>query len=192
MKKTNSLFIILVISIFTISCGSDTLPKPTGYFRIDLPEKVYTKIDSIPFPFSFELPQYGIVNLKRTKENPNFFNVDFGKFGARVHFSYLKVDTNIAQLLEESRSLAYKHTIKAQEINEILIRVPNKRLYGTLYSIKGNAASGSQFFLTDSTNHFLRGALYFNATPNADSLGPVENFIEKDINHFIESFEWKN
>lgn len=192
MKRINKLTFLIGLTFVMFSCGSDTLPKPTAYFRIDLPEKEYHRIDSIPFPFSFELPQYAAVNLKRTKDNPNFFNVDFGKFGARLHFSYLKVDTNIAQLLEESRGLAYKHTVKAQEINEILIQDPKKKLYGIIYSIKGNAASGSQFFLTDSTHHFLRAALYFNVTPNADSLAPVENFIEKDINHLIESFEWKN
>ncbi len=180
---------IIVLS----SCGNDPLPKPTGYFRIDLPEKTYQEVaDSIPFPFTFELPQYGVVNLKRTKEQENFFNVDFSKYGARIHFSYFPVENNISKLLEESRTLSYKHTEKAQEINEELIINEENRVFGTYYSIEGNAASSDQFFITDSSNHFLRGALYFNVAPNPDSIRPVGEFIKKDIVHLIETFRWKN
>jgi len=186
-------FLFGTISMVFIGCGGDVLPKPTGYFRIDLPEKSYVEInDSIPFPFSFELPQYAAVNLKRTKEQTNFFNVDFRKYGARIHFSYFPVNENIAKLLEESRTLSYKHTEKAQEINEELIINPDESVFGTYYSIAGNAASSDQFFITDSSNHFLRGALYFNVAPNPDSIGPVSDFIKKDIVHLIETFSWKN
>jgi gliding motility-associated lipoprotein GldD len=188
-----SVGLTLYALILLLSCGNEQLPKPTGYFRIDLPEKTYQEIaDSIPFPFSFELPQYGALNLKRTKEQPNFFNVDFSKYGARIHFSYFPVDNNISKLLEESRSLSYKHTEKAQEINEELIINEANRVFGTYYSIEGNAASSDQFFITDSSNHFLRGALYFNVAPNPDSIRPVGEFIKKDIIHLVETFRWKN
>ncbi|NOZ45910.1 MAG: gliding motility lipoprotein GldD, partial [Chlorobi bacterium] len=64
-------------------------------------------------------------------------------------------------------------------------------VYGILYDIKGNAASSINFFVTDSTQHFLRGALYFNSKPNKDSLAPVVDFIRKDIVHLMETFKWK-
>ena len=190
-KKIGIIF--LLVSFTTVGCGNDPLPKPKGYFRIDLPEKTYQEItDSIPFPFSFELPQYAVVNLTRTKEQANFFNVDFRRYGARIHFSYFPVDGNIGKLIEESRTLSYKHTEKAQEINEELIINQEESVFGTYYSIAGNAASSNQFFITDSSNHFLRGALYFNVAPNPDSIGPVGEFIKKDIVHLIETFNWKD
>jgi gliding motility-associated lipoprotein GldD len=189
--KTWSLLAFMAVVI--TSCVDDALPKPTGYFRIDLPQKEYRSInDSVPFPFLFELPQYGAINLKRTEDSPNFFNVDFPRYGARIHFSYIKVDSNFNRLLEESRRLAYEHTVKAQEINEELIINEAAHVYGTYYSIKGNAASSDQFFMTDSSNHFVRGALYFNVAPNPDSLGPVHDFLQQDIVHLIETFKWKN
>lgn len=174
-----------------IACNNETIPKPMGYFRIDLPEKNYEVVDTIPFPFRFELPQYAYVNLERTAKDERFLNIDFARYGARIHMSYLKVDTNLPKLLDDSRTLVYKHVAKAQDIVEQQIYNENKRVFGNFYGIDGNAASGSQFYLTDSTNHFLRGALYFNVVPNFDSIAPVQNFIKQDIANLIETFEWK-
>jgi gliding motility-associated lipoprotein GldD len=101
------------------------------------------------------------------------------------------VDHNLFQYTEDSRALAYKHTIKADAINETVYTNPGHRVYGILYDIKGNAASSLQFYLTDSVRHFLRGSLYFNVEPNKDSLAPVIAYFREDIVHLIESFEWK-
>lgn len=181
----------LIICFALFSCGDNYLPKPAGYFRIDLPEKKYQVSDSIPFPFSFEYPEYAYINLERTIKDPNFFNIDFPRFNARLHLSYIPVDTNIAKLLEDGRTLVFKHVSKAQDIKENLVYNEDKRVFGTYYQIAGDAASGTQFFITDSTNHFLRGALYFNAQPNYDSLSPVQDFLASDIENMIESLEWK-
>jgi len=60
------------------------------------------------------------------------------------------------------------------------------------YNIKGaDAASTYQFYLTDSTSNFLRGALYFDLVPNNDSLSPVIDFLKADIEQMITSFRWK-
>jgi len=189
--KINLIF-LLALCLFLSSCGSDPIPKPEGYFRIDLPEKSYSPIDSIPFPFSFELPQYAAVNLQRTMEEPNFLNIDFARYGARLHLSYKEVDTNAYQLLEDARTMVYKHVVKAQDIKENLIINPEQNVFGTYYEIAGNAATGAQFYLTDSTDHFLRGALYFNVIPNYDSIAPVQEFLKEDIEHMIESFNWNS
>ncbi len=161
-----------------------------GYFRIQLPEKHFEVADSIPFPFKFMLPQYARINLDRTESNRGFLNIDFPKYGARIHMSYLPVDTNLNQLFEDSRGLVYKHVSKAQDIKENIVFNEENRVFGMYYQIEGNAASGSQFFLTDSSTHFLRGALYFNVQPNYDSIAPVQQFIKKDIEVLIESFKW--
>lgn len=149
-------------------------------------------LDSLPFPFTLELPQYAHPNLKRTKRDSNFFNIDFPRFGARIHMSYASVnDTNLHKLLEDSRTLAFKHSIKAQDISERLFINDKDSVYGIYYSISGNAASSSQFFLTDSSRHFVRGALYFHVQPNSDSIAPVGEFISKDIVHLMENLKWK-
>ncbi|MDA9312001.1 gliding motility lipoprotein GldD [Vicingaceae bacterium] len=187
MKRLLIPFLLLLL----IACQETPFPKPTGYFRIDLPKKEYSTVDSIPFPFQFELTQYANVNLDRTKEDSRFLNVDFPSYGARVHMSYLKIDSNLPTLLDDARTLVYKHLEKAQDISETSIRKENKRVYGVFYTLDGNTASGSQFYLTDSTNHFVRGALYFNVVPNFDSIAPVQTFIEQDIQHLIETINWK-
>ena len=96
----------------------------------------------------------------------------------------------LSEFIEESRRLAYKHTIKADAINERLFMNPAKDVYGIVYKIEGNAASPMQFFLTDSTLNFLRGAFYIHEVPNIDSLMPVINFIEPDVIHMIETTTW--
>lgn len=184
--------LISSLVLLFVACTNEPTPKPIGYFRIDLPEKEYRPIDSLPFPFTFDLPQYARVNLERfEKGDRNFLNLDFLGYGARIHMSYIPIDTNLPRLLDDARSLVFKHVEKAQDINEQLIFNTDKNVYGTYYAIDGNAASGSQFYLTDSTKHFLRGALYFNVKPNFDSIAPVQQFLKKDIEHLINSLEWR-
>lgn len=192
MKKPILFFTISIALAILSACESNSIPRPEGYYRIDLPEKKYHRVDSLTFPFQFEIPQYASINLERTAQNPNFLNLDFKRFGARVHLSYAPVDTNLAQLLEDSRSLVYKHVVKAQDIQENQIVNTEEAVFGMYYQIEGNAASSSQFFVTDSNNHFLRGALYFNVEPNYDSLAPVLDFIKKDIEHMLETFSWQS
>ncbi|MFB1022257.1 MAG: hypothetical protein QMC40_05805 [Vicingaceae bacterium] len=93
---------ILLLSLF--ACQETPIPKPIGYFRIDLPEKQFDVVDSLPFPFQFELPQYAAINLEKTKEDSNFLNIDFPRYGARLHMSYIKVDTNLPKLLNDART----------------------------------------------------------------------------------------
>ena len=67
------------------------------------------------------------------------------------------------------------------------------RVSGTTYHLKGqNVASTYQFWATDSNRHFVRGALYIDCTPNNDSLAPVLEYIQEDINHLIETIRWRD
>ena len=186
--------LLTLATIFTLySCGDDSFtPKPTGYFRIDLPKKEYQPLQK-DCPFSFEVPSY--TTIKKNANNPLetcWFDIQFEQLNANIYISYKTVDTNVNQYLEDSRTLVYKHTVKANDIDQQIIRMPEKKVYGVVYSIEGNAASSYQFHLTDSTNHFIRGSLYFNNAPNQDSFQPVLNFIKTDIEHLINTFEWKN
>jgi len=198
MKKTkkefmkNSTPFILLILIILVGCEDDSFtPKPDGYFRIDLPEKKYQPIEK-DCPFVFDIPTYAIT--KQNINNPDqtcWFDVVFTNLNASIYLSYKPVDNNLNKYIEESRMLAFKHTVKAFDIEQQIISYPEKNVYGLVYQIEGNAASAYQFHLTDSNNHFLRGSLYFNNIPNQDSIQPVLDFVKEDITQLFETFEWK-
>ena len=160
---------ILILIIFTYNaCHHGYTPKPRGYLRIDFPEKAYILYDST-CPYLFEYPVYGkIVADTGTLTEPCWINLVFPSFDGTLYISYKKVDKNLDQYVEDSRNLAYKHTIKADAIRETIYTNPDSRVHGILYDITGNTASSLQFFLTDSNAHFLRGSLYFNITPDKD------------------------
>jgi gliding motility-associated lipoprotein GldD len=182
---------ILILS----SCDDDEdavfSPKPRGYFRIDMPKKEYVKYDST-CPFSFDYPTYAVINNDKLKgAEPCWLNIDFPRFRATIHLSYKAVNNNISTFLEDARNFAVKHQIKATGMNETVIIRDSSKVYGLLYDIEGNTASSLQFYVTDSTRHFLRGALYFNTTPNIDSLKIVLDFIRQDVLNMIKTTKWK-
>ena len=123
----------------------------------------------------------------------NWYNLTFPAFNARLHISYYPIRSreDFIQLAEDSRKLAFKHTVKATGIDEALITNKQDKVYGIYYTISGNTASANQFFLTDSTSHYLRAALYFNEKPQQDSIQPVIDFIKKDMDKMIKTFKWK-
>lgn len=196
MFQYKNITIILVFAMLFIgaSCNktNKTTPKPRGFFRIDLPEKTYQQLD-IDCPYTFEYPDYSrIIKDPGQSGNPCFINVNTPKFKGNIHLSYKNIEGSVKSYIEDSRELAYKHTVKAEAIKEEIYSAPNREVYGVLYKLEGNVASPMQFFMTDSTRHFLRGSLYFRMEPNKDSLAPVIDFIEKDIRHLIETLQWKN
>ncbi len=185
------LLLVFIVSIF--GCGETYTPKPRGYFRIDFPEKNYVVFEG-NYPYSFEIPVYGeLVADTHPLAEPFWSNLVFEQFSAKLHLSYKKLEGNdhLARLAEDSRTFAFKHVPKATAIYDEIISHPSKKAYGIFYEIKGReAASPLQFFVTDSTRHFLRGALYFNVAPNNDSLAPVIQFLAEDIRHLISTIKW--
>jgi gliding motility-associated lipoprotein GldD len=185
---------ILLLGLVLILLGSCTrhyTPKPRGFFRIELPERVAGAYEAA-CPFRFEFPKYGqILRDTDAKAEPCWLNIDLKSLNGRIHLSYKPVHGNLSDLIEDARTLAYKHTAKADAINETVIVRNNDRVYGILYDIKGNAASSVQFFLTDSLHHFVRGALYFETSPRADSLAPVIAFVREDMVNLMNSLQWK-
>jgi len=187
------IYFIALILVLMFSCKQDYIPKPRGYFRIDFQDKSYHRFDSASLPYNFEIPEYGqIVPDNDRLAEQYWVNLLVPKHKAELHISYKKVEKNLAKLLEDSRTLAYKHSIKADAINERIFVNPLKKVYGTIYMIEGNAASPLQFYLTDSTKNFLRGALYIREVPNIDSLRPVIDYLTPDVIRLIETTEWKH
>ena len=120
-----------------------------------------------------------------------WINVSFPRFRCKIHLTYKSISGNFDEVMEDSRRLVYKHTIKADAIGETFYENPSSRVYGILYEIKGNAATPLQFALTDSVRHLFRGSLYFDCIPNKDSLAPVVSFLDDDIAHIMETLIWK-
>lgn len=187
-------FSFIAFAFLLFSCGSDNeLPKTRGYFRIGLPDKNYKTLDSI-YPFIFKYPSYSIIITDSLrKSEPNWINIHYPQFKATLHLSYKVIDNNLKQYVEDAYSFVNKHIPKATSISESVIVNRKNNVYGLIYKIDGNdAASPYQFYVTDSTKNFVRIALYFSTVPNNDSLLPVIDFIKKDIDVMISSFEWKN
>jgi gliding motility-associated lipoprotein GldD len=185
------------ITCFLYACNSEYTFKPRGYFKIDFPQKSYQQFNEAGYPYSFEYPTYAKIIKDTTffevkPENPWWINIDFPQFAARVHISYKRVTkNNFDSLVNDAYKLSYKqHTYKASAIEPNPIVTPNK-IEGVYFTLSGNTATANQFFLTDSTTHFLRGALYFAAEPNEDSIAPVNIFLKEDLMHLINTLKWK-
>ena len=194
MKSKGWLAMFLLV---LAGCNSDFTIKPRGYYKIELPQKNYQKFDAPGYPYSFEYPVYSTVVkdtsfFEQKPENPYWINIDFPTFNARMYISYKDVrKNNFDSLVNDAFTMSYKqHTYKASAIEPEPFISPNN-ISGVFFSLKGNTATSSQFFVTDSTVHFLRGALYFSATPNQDSLRPVNDFLRKDMEHLINTLKWK-
>ena len=191
MKVKLLLFMLLTVLLVAMACDRGTTPKPAGYVRVIYPEKEYVRFDRAD-PFEFEVPVYAEVQPARTKSaEPWWYDIVFPDFKGTVHLSYKQLDGDVEEYIEDTRTLVYKHTSRADGIQEIPFMDPENRRYGILYELGGNVASTVQFFLTDSTEHFLRGSLYFSTTTNRDSLNPIIRFVKQDIEHMIETVRWK-
>ena len=189
---TNSL-IALILLVLASSCGDkNPQPKPRGYFRIDLPEKQYVTLDTMRY-YSFEYPTYATITPDyHSLHEKDWVNVEFPRFKGTIHISYKQVNDNLGEYLEDAYFMITKHIGKATGIRDSLIINKERDVYGLVYFLDGEGvASPLQFYLTDSTEHFMRGSLYFNVVPNNDSLQPVIDFITDDVRHLIKTLEWK-
>lgn len=215
MRCTKLLACILVC-LTTAGCNSDYLPKPTGYFKIPFPPKQYRPFNKTGFPYTFEYPLYAEIGQDSSffdtgTNNPYWLNINFPQFNGRIYVSYYRLGdkaifkvrdkqgiyrdstgtNNLEGLVKGSYDLTFKHSYKASSIEDSVFRT-GRGIEGIYFRLGGNTATANQFLLTDSVRHFLRGALYFDATPNEDSLGIVNDFLRQDMLHLINTFQWRN
>lgn len=204
----------IITLMLMLACNSPYTPRERGYFRIEFPARSYQVFDRPGYPYTFEYPVYGVITQDSTlfddnPDNPYWINLDFPAFHGRIYLSYktiggysvykVKTDNGYRDstvrntfegLREEAYRMTYKHTLKASGIVDSPLFNP-QGIAGTYFQVQGNAATARQFFLTDSNRHFLRGALYFDTAPNSDSLAPVNDFLQQDMLHLIQTFRWK-
>ncbi|MFD2916726.1 gliding motility lipoprotein GldD [Psychroserpens luteus] len=192
MKIKNIVFPLLAIACF--SCGNDPLPKPKAMLRLEYQTPKYSKVD-VKLPFTFEKNELAekISSIKLDGiNNLSGVNINYPNMKGTIYLTYKKVNTtNLDSLLRDAQALTQKHTMKADEIESVLYENKDQNVFGMFYEVGGNAASQSQFYVTDSTKHFLTGSLYFYAKPNYDSILPAAAYLKNDIKHIMETVEWK-
>lgn len=180
-----------LLFLILLGCSDEPIPKPKGYFRIALLEKEYATYES-PCGFRMEVPKYALLrNLPGAAGDSCWFNLIVPGHKATIHFTHHFVRGNLDRFLNDAYSFAYKHDVKANAINKTRVRIDSTRVHGLIYDLKGNTATNLQFYLTDSSRHFLRGALYFHHTPNMDSIGPVLQWLRQDVIHLSETLKWE-
>ena len=200
----------LVFFIVLFSCNSDFTPRPRSYFDIEVPKKDYQLFNQAGYPYSFEYPVYANISkeVDSSQNDLYWINIDFKGFNGRIYLSYkdlngysiYKIKTasgyrdsavknTFEGLREEAYKMTFKHTVKSSGIIDSVFRTPNG-LGGVYFYVGGDAATSRQFFMTDTNRHFVRGALYFDASPNADSISVVSNFLDADMKHLISTFRW--
>ncbi len=195
MKSKTLIYLLLAtIACLLVACHSNPVPRPRGYYRIDLPEKHYKNLVQ-HYPFSFLYPEYAVISKYKGSTIPgenteNWLNIDFPRFRAHLYLTYKPVEESLGKLIEDSHAFVYKHIVKADAINQEEFISPETSVFGVLFDIKGNTATALQFYITDSVSNFLRGALYFDCEPNRDSLAPLVDFLREDIEVLMESFTW--
>lgn len=182
---------ILIISAL-ISCTNPPVPKPKGYFRIEIPERTYDEID-VGCGLAIEKPQYSILEKVESEQSGDacWFNMNYPLFNARLHCTSLEMNGDLVDLMNDAQDMVFSHEKKANGISRYRILNEEKNLFGVMYHIGGPVATPIQFFVTDSTDHFLRGSLYFNHTPNADSTAPVVSALLGDVERLMKSATWE-
>ncbi len=186
-------------SLLFASCRPDVYnPKPTGYFRIDTPViHSYDVFNKEGFPYSFEIPAGSVVEQDtifshEQQDNRYWINIYVPGLGGIINITYKEINKQqpFLQLMSDAWGLSYFHHEKADYI-DTKSTVNPAGIECILYTVGGNSASRYQFAATDTVRNFLRGSLYFDVTPNADSLQPVTDFMVQDLKHMLMTLRWK-
>lgn len=193
MKKG---LLVLYLLVICMSCGQDPVPKPHALLRLEFPEPTYKQLQ-LDVPFTFEKnPLATKIEAKILRGETKSYGVtlQYPRMKGAIYLTYKSIDNkeeNLMAFLQDAQKFTQEHTKKADEIVEQLYENKERRVYGMIYEVGGNAASQSQFYVTDSINHFLTGSLYFYAKPNYDSIYPAAKYLEKDIKHIMETVTWE-
>ncbi len=193
-----SFFIIVLVGLlFGLACNSPFIPKHKGYQSMEFPKKNYAIFNKPNYPYTFEFPVYAQIDdqvayFGTDKKKDAWLNMRFPNYGATLYISYNKITkpSMIDTLVRDAYTFANNHNNKASFIEDSSFSNSNG-VRGVFFHIGGDVATSYQFFVTDSSRHFFRGALYFDTTPNEDSLAPINAFLFKDMQHLVNSFRWK-
>ena len=186
---------IFIIFIVFFGCENYFLPKQSAYLRLDYPKPQYKLINDKDFPFFFEA-NTRLSEISDIDINPESidFIINYNKLNAQINFQYKNVNSNekLNAYILDLKMTIETHSTMANSVKIKDYSLKEKNIFGRIFDLSGDVASPYQFYLTDSTNNIISGLVYFNIKPNYDSILPAINYIENDIIHLIESFNWKN
>jgi gliding motility-associated lipoprotein GldD len=180
----------MLAALLLTGCGDDAVPKPKGWLRLDLPEQAHAPWQLEGAPFSAQVPVYATIAERNAEGAAHWYDMRFPGQRATVHLTYTPVQDDLPALIDKAHAFKLMHQSKAARIRTERALHPEQRVFGSLFDLEGDVASPFVFYITDSTSHFLYGALYFDARPNADSLAPVTERIRADMRHFAATLQW--
>ena len=183
----NNRYMVGLIFLFAcaMGCKEQLIPKPGAQLRLEYPQAQLGPLETDHFKFQFNQ----MAKLKY--KNAQSLTLDYPGMKGTIFINYKKVEDNLEKLLGDAQKFSYEHVVKADGIQEKLFVNDANRVYGTFYSVSGDAASQAQFYATDSTDHFMTGSLYFYAKPNYDSIYPAAVYLQNDILTIMETLSWK-
>lgn len=181
------IWILVFFSTIIVSCKEEVLPKPKAQLRLEYPDPSYSLINT-DCPYIFEKSNSAIIKVN----DKCWVNIEYQTLNASINMTYRPVEGNLKELFLEAEKLTFNHAIKADGISSVPYANGDKKVYGSIFEVTGNAASPIQFHVTDSVQNFITGAVYFNVQPNYDSIKPAISYLQNDIIRLIESMEWKN
>ena len=190
------LFLFSISLLLTLGCNTPYFPKKKGYEKMNFPVKSYQSFNEPGYPYSFEYPVYASIENKINyfgdkAQTKGWININFPEYNATIYVSYKPIQPNqFDTLVKDAYTFANNHNSKASSIEDSVFNT-EAGVHGVFFHISGDVATNYQFFLTDSLHHFFRGALYFDTTPNEDSLAPANAFLFKDLTHLVNTFRWK-
>lgn len=199
MNRLQSWSIVVCLAVLFAACGdADYTPKPRLFPKVVFPQHEYKAFDADYCSFSFQQPTYVEIEKDTTffeaaPKDPCWFDIVYPKLNTRIHCTYQPITKTktLNDLVTESYAMVEEHVVKAEYIDEQAIQKKDEQVYGRTFDLEGPVATHFQFYLTDSSRHFLRGALYTYARPNPDSLRPVVQFVKQDIMEMINTIEWR-
>lgn len=200
MRQPKCAWLLLLLFTGLAACEDYTpVPKPRAYPRVEYPQKAYKPFDETYCAFTFDQPVYAAIEHDTTyfdekAKHDCWFNITVKQLNAKIFCSYnpIKTRADFDELVKDAYEMTNKHNVKASYIEEMKVERPEDHVYGVVFNVEGPAASSYQFFLTDSTKNFLRGALYFNTEARPDSLAPVVQFMRVDLDRMMGTLKWNN
>lgn len=194
LKSKNFYVLIGFLGVLLLSsCNQNYVPKPKGYNKIELPKPAYVQLpDSFPYQFQFSKHAKLLFDSSWMKE-PYWIDIHYPEFLATIQITYKQLNNNerrLQELLNDSYKLTAKHQVKAYAIEETIIQTPYNHT-AVVAELEGEVPTPFQFYSTDSTAHFIRGALYFRTASHNDSLAPVIDYIKMDIVHMLNTLSWE-
>lgn len=196
MKRITLIACTLLLTALASSCHhrNDYSPKPEAYLRLDMPKQDYRKVDTLALPFTFDASTEAEVRIKKDQPREKYIDLYYPRYHATAFLTYKAIQGSHEWQAQVDTSYKFltQHFNFSSGVDEKQYVDPTNNIIAFTYQLKGSkVASTYQFWVSDSTHHFLRGALFLDQAPNNDSLAPVLDYLQRDLRHLVESVRWR-